>query len=109
MLAQDVAVFGLGAEHPPESTEPSRNWVICALVTEPRSAWVIWPSFSSRLIRDSRSLTRVATGWVGSWYGSTAALGGKGGRPAPTNVDDINSRTAAARNGRGRERRTGFP
>ena len=102
-------MFGLGAEPPPESTDPNRNWVICAGVTEARSAWVIWPSFSSRLMRDNRSLTRVATGWVGSWYGSTAALTGPAGRAALTNVDDISNRTAAARNGRGRERRTVIP
>src|SRR5688572_19301535 len=74
MLAQDVALLGEGAEPPPESSEPSRNWVICAFETAARSAWVIWPIFSSRLIRESRSLTRVATGRVGSWYGRTAAL-----------------------------------
>src|SRR5690349_16208432 len=73
MLAHDVALFGDGAEPPPESSDPRRNCVICALVTALRSAWVIWPSFSSRLIRDSRSLTRVATGRLGSWYGRVAA------------------------------------
>src|SRR4051812_3295977 len=73
MLAQLVAVFGDGAEPPPDSTEPSRNWVIWAGVTEARSAWVIWPSLSSRLIRPSRSVTRVAIGSVGSWYGRPCA------------------------------------
>ena len=66
MLAQLVALFGEGAEPPPDSSEPSRNCVIWPLDTAFRSAWVIWPSFSSRLIRPSRSLTRAATGWLGS-------------------------------------------
>src|SRR5688500_10522125 len=98
MLAQDVALFGDGAEPPPDSSEPSRNWVICALVTEARSAWVIWPIFSSRLIRGSRSATRVATGRLGSWYGKTAALA----EPAATltTVDATRSTAAAARNSR---------
>ena len=34
-----------------------------------RSAWVIWPAFSSRDIRESRSATRFFTGSLGSRYG----------------------------------------
>ena len=67
MFAHEVALLGLGAEPPPDSSEPSRNVVMSALLTAPRSACVIWPSFSFRLIRDSRSATRVATGSDGSW------------------------------------------
>src|SRR6266508_6157618 len=48
MLAQEVALLGDGAEPPPLSTEPIRkvarsDWGCSA----PRSAWVIWPIFSS--------------------------------------------------------------
>jgi hypothetical protein len=41
MLAQLVALFGDGADPPPERIEPSRNCVICAFDTAPRSACVI--------------------------------------------------------------------
>src|SRR5262245_45918950 len=76
MSAHAAGVLGLGAEPPPESTEPSRNVVMSEVVTVPRSAWVIWPTFSSSVIRDIRSVTRSAGLSVGSWYGNwTAALG----------------------------------
>src|SRR3977135_33631 len=78
MFAQPVAVLGDGAEPPPDSTEPIRNCVICALLTDIRSAWVIWPSFSSSDIRLIRSATRVATGWLGSLYGGVWAAAGAG-------------------------------
>src|SRR4051794_26730612 len=78
MSAQPVAVLGEGAEPPPDSTDPIRNCVICALLTDPRSAWVIWPSFSSSVIRLIRSLTRVATGRLGSLYGGVWAAAGAG-------------------------------
>src|SRR6185437_9037926 len=96
MLAQDVALFGDGAEPPPDRIEPSRNWVICALVTDPRSAWVIWPIFSSRLIRESRSFTRVGTGRLGSRYGSPAALAGTISSVPITTAAEARSRPAAA-------------
>src|SRR5262249_6353678 len=80
MSAQLVALFGDGAEPPPDSTEPSRDWVICAPDTEPRSACVICPSFSSSVIRLSRSLTRVATGRLGSLYGGVWANAAAGAR-----------------------------
>src|SRR6266498_2864957 len=73
MSAHAVGLFGLGAEPPPDSSEPSRLLVMSAPLTASRSAWVIWPIFSSRLIRPSRSATRTGTGWVGSRYGGSAA------------------------------------
>ena len=94
MLAQLVALFGDGAEPPPESSEPRRNWVIWALETALRSAWVIWPSFSSRLIRPSRSLTRVATGRLGSWYGKGAARAADGAN-TPTAATAASTATTA--------------
>ena len=66
MSAQPVAVFGLGAEPPPDNTEPRAKLVMSALLTEPRSACVIWPIFSSSVIVDISWLTRVATGSDGS-------------------------------------------
>src|SRR6266516_552313 len=74
MSAHAVGVLGLGAEPPPESSEPSRLLVMSLPLTASRSAWVIWPSFSSRLIRPNRSATRTETGWLGSLYGGTAAI-----------------------------------
>src|SRR2546430_16670154 len=69
MSAHAVGVFGLGADPPPESSEPSRLAVMSVPDTASRSACVIWPSFSSRLMRESRSATLTGTGWVGSLYG----------------------------------------
>jgi hypothetical protein len=66
MSAQPAGVFDAGAEPPPDSTEPIRYRVSSAGVIEARSAWVIWPILSSRLIRPSRSVTRSATGRSGS-------------------------------------------
>src|SRR6266511_3534085 len=109
MFAQEVALLGDGAEPPPDSSEPRRNCVICALVTASRSAWVIWPSFSSRLIRDSRSFTRVATGRLGSWYGRTAAPAEPVRSHTPTTVEAIRTRTVPARNSVRTLRRTGLP
>jgi len=34
----------------------------------PRSAWVIWPIFSSIVIRDSKSATRASIDWDASAY-----------------------------------------
>src|SRR5690242_1859867 len=75
MSAQDVALFGLGAEPPPESTEPIRYAArsLGAEASAVRSTCVIWPTFSSSDMRESRSSTRCATGSEGSWYGSPAA------------------------------------
>src|SRR5262245_9136235 len=84
MLAQLVGVFGDGAEPPPDSSEPSRNCVICALFTDARSACVICPIFSSSVIRLIRSLTRVATGKLGSLYGCAVAAPGASTAAATT-------------------------
>src|SRR5258708_16361471 len=73
MSAQPVAVLGDGAEPPPDRIDPTRNCVICAPLIDMRSAWVICPSFSSSDIRLIRSLTRVATGRLGSLYGGVWA------------------------------------
>ncbi len=35
-----------------------------------RSAWVIWPAFSARDMRPTRSATRCFTGNFAFWYGS---------------------------------------
>src|ERR1041384_211003 len=98
MSAQLVALFGDGAEPPPDSSEPSRNWVICAPETALRSACVICPSFSSSDIRLSRSLTRVATGRLGSLYGgvwASAALGARQHKIRPASAAAV--RTAGPR------------
>src|SRR5882757_6543420 len=84
MFAQDVALLGEGAEPPPDSSEPSPYAGMSAVVTDARSAWVIWPIFSSRVIRESRSSTRVGTGSVGSRYGSPAAWAGPICKPVTT-------------------------
>src|SRR5882757_10435295 len=84
MFAQDVALLGEGAEPPPDSSEPSPYAGMLAVVTAARSACVIWPIFSSRVIRESKSSTRVCTGSVGSRYGSPAACAGRTCRPVTT-------------------------
>jgi hypothetical protein len=66
MSAQEVAVFGDGAEPPPDSSEPSAKLVMSALLTEPRSACVICPIFPSNVMFAISWLTRVATGSDGS-------------------------------------------
>src|SRR6266508_93066 len=99
--AQAAAVLGVGAEPPPDSSEP-RRYVArsdCGL-SALRSAWVIWPTLSSRDIRESRSLTRAGTGSDGSWYGSGAAVAVAGAAAwAVTSVVTANAAvpTAAAR------------
>jgi len=64
MSTQAVGSFGVGTEPPPDNTEPSRSDVIWlgSPVTAPRSACVIWPILSSRVIRRIRSSTRFAIG-----------------------------------------------
>jgi hypothetical protein len=73
-------VFGVGVEPPPESTEPSLN--VATIVASPngaerapRSAWVIWPIFSSSVMRDRRSLTRRPIGALASRYTGSFAAG----------------------------------
>src|SRR3954468_10677350 len=72
MSAHAVAVFGVGTDPPPERRLPRLRLVICdvSLSTAARSACVIWPTFSSRVIRPSRSVTRCLTGSEASSYGS---------------------------------------
>ena len=74
MSAQASGVLGVGTDPPPDNTLPRLSEVIL-LVSESmlaRSACVIWPIFSARVIRSSRSATRRLVGSVGSWYGSTS-------------------------------------
>ena len=60
MSAHASGVFCSGVEPPPDRTLPSPYFVISAgfSATSIRSAWVIWPTFSSNVIRSSRSFTR---------------------------------------------------
>ncbi len=67
MSAKAVGVFGVGTEPPPDSTLPNARLVICevSVSTDARSACVIWPTFSCRVMRPRRSATRRATGSLG--------------------------------------------
>ncbi len=78
MSAQASGVFCAGVEPPPESTLPSSYSVISdgSASTSCRSAWAIWPTFSSSVIRPSRSATRRAVGRSALRYGGFAATGG---------------------------------
>ena len=84
-------MFGVGAEPPPESSEP-RSYAAMSpgVVTASRSAWVIWPAFSARDIRDRRSATRFFTGSplfrYGSPWASTTTCGVSVGGLAPVTV-----------------------
>src|SRR5689334_8442492 len=74
MSAQPVALLLPGASPPPDRIEPSRYVAMsCWLLRAAFDACVICPTLSSRLIRDNRSATRVATGCDASWYGSPVA------------------------------------
>ena len=72
MSAQAAGVLGVGTEPPPESTLPRLSVVIfvVSVSIDARSACVIWPIFSARVMRDSRSATRARTGSRAFWYGS---------------------------------------
>jgi hypothetical protein len=61
MSAQASGVFEVGVEPPPDSTEPSLQVVTSdgSPLTAPRSAWVIWPTFSSRVMAASSSSARA--------------------------------------------------
>ena len=74
MSAHARGLLGVGTEPPPDSTLPTLQVVIneSLLETEPRSVWVICPTFSSSVIRFRRSSTRVRSGTRGLWYGSRA-------------------------------------
>jgi hypothetical protein len=69
MFTQDSGVFTGGVDPPPDSTDPSCHSAMSAGLskTAPRSAWVIWPIFSTSVMRPSRSATRLPTGRSGSW------------------------------------------
>src|SRR3954447_6167803 len=63
MSAHALGVLPGGVDPPPDSRLPSFQSVIRVVssVTAARSAWVIWPIFSSSVIRPSRSFTRACT------------------------------------------------
>ena len=69
MSAQASGVFGVGTDPPPDRTLPSFQVRTSdgSPATSPRSAWVIWPTFSSRVIRPTRSATRCFVGSEASW------------------------------------------
>src|SRR5947209_8206784 len=75
MSAHAVGVLGVGTEPPPDSKLPRLSVVIfdVSVSTLPRSACVIWPIFSARVMRPSRSSTRALIGRSGFSYGSPAA------------------------------------
>src|SRR3954467_5222453 len=75
MSAHASGVFSGGTEPPPDRIEPSPSALIGvgSVKTESRSAWVIWPTFSSSVIRWSRSLTRWLTGSRAFSYGNFCA------------------------------------
>ncbi|MFI9589874.1 hypothetical protein [Nonomuraea sp. NPDC052265] len=63
MSAQAAGVLTAGVEPPPDSSEPSTYVAMSpCLAGAPRSACVIWPTFSASVIRASRSATRRRTG-----------------------------------------------
>src|SRR3954462_7009445 len=72
-----------GTEPPPDSSDPSDQaamlltlllLVVAVLVICARSGCVVWPTFSSSVIRESRSSPRCAAGSGGSRYGKPCAL-----------------------------------
>jgi hypothetical protein len=75
MSAHASGVFGVGVEPPPDSSDPSLQVAIRlgSPVTAPRSAWVICPIFSSRVIRASSSSARARGGSEASIHGRAAA------------------------------------
>ena len=60
-------VLLLGLPSPPLRTEPIKNVVTSAGWILPISTWVIWPIFSSSVMRASKSSTRASIGrdWSG--------------------------------------------
>jgi hypothetical protein len=63
MSAQALGVLGVGTEPPPDSTLPRTSLVTFSPLGPmlARSAWVICPIFSCRVMRESRSATRLRT------------------------------------------------
>ena len=82
MSAQAVGVFGVGTEPPPDRTLPSLSVVIfdVSVSTPPRSAWVIWPTFSSSVIRAEQVVRPAAGSAAGFSYGNVPVLPAR--RPA---------------------------
>src|SRR3954451_17242305 len=77
MFAQARGRLGDGTDPPPDSRLPRWSLVIfeVSASTEARSAWVIWPIFSSSVIRRSRSATRCPIGREASRYAGLAVEG----------------------------------
>src|SRR4051794_22244128 len=75
MFAHARGRLGDGTEPPPDSRLPRWSVVILEVSasTEARSAWVIWPIFSSRVMRRSRSATRCPIGREASRYAGLPA------------------------------------
>src|SRR5262245_2587778 len=113
MSTHAAGMLFAGVEPPPDSTEPSLSVAIMLGLpaTAPRSAWVIWPIFSSSVIRPSRSWTRSATGWAASrytgrvgaaltadwpadcvWLAETAPAGTNDTSRTPTEINDLRER-----------------
>jgi len=61
MLAHASGVFGVGTDPPPDSSDPSRQVVtsVGSSLTAARSAWVICPTFSSRVMAASSRSARA--------------------------------------------------
>src|SRR3954463_16779002 len=87
MFAQPAGVLppmaAGGTDPPPDSTDPSDHaamlltlllLVVAGLVICARSGCVVWPTFSSSVIRESRSSTRCPIGSERSRYGNPCAL-----------------------------------
>src|SRR4029453_14313441 len=82
MSAQASGGLGGGTEPPPDSKDPSRQVATSegSPLTAPRSAWVICPTFSSRVISASSSSARAAGLREASSHGRSGAAGpGAGG------------------------------
>src|SRR5829696_2031955 len=78
MSAHPSGVLSAGVEPPPDSTDPSRQVATSmgSSLTAPRSAWVICPTFSSRVMAASSRSAR-ARGW------SERSIHGRAAVPAP--------------------------
>ena len=60
IATQSAGRFAPGVEPPPLSTEPRPCARTSSGVVEARSAWIIWPSFWSTVMRDSSASTRAS-------------------------------------------------
>jgi hypothetical protein len=106
MSAQASGVFGVGTEPPPDSSDPSRQVATSdgSPETAPRSAWVICPTFSSRVIRASSRPARVSglrdRSIQGRWAADDPAAG-----PAAASVRAIRRQVPRAPRRMGRSTR----